>query len=188
MEWNKTYEDALGNSLVVTSDGGYVIAGEKGGDFWLIKTDELGNEEWNRTYGGTGYDEACSLVKTSDGGYAIAGTWDYEDWGNLLTGEEVSRGTFWLVKTDALGNMEWNESYGGTELDSASSLVATSDGGYAITGRTDSFGAGSGDVWLIKTDEMGVVPEYSSWLLPTILMIATLVIVVCKKKLLKSHS
>jgi hypothetical protein len=181
MEWNKTCEDALGNSLVATSDGGYVIAGEKGGDFWLIKTDELGNEEWNRTYGGTGYDEAHSLVKTSDGGYAIAGTWDYEQWQDLVTGEEVARGRFWLVKTDEFGNMEWNQTYGESDFNVAHSLVATSDGGFAIAGYT-KIGAEDYDVWLVKTDESGVVPEYFSCLLLSLLLTATLVIVIYKKK------
>jgi hypothetical protein len=149
MEWNQTYDGSI-RSLVATSDGGYAIAGTKNDDFWLAKTDEYGNMEWNQTYGGEGEDYANSLVATSDGGYAIAGTRDLVI-SYLLTREE---GNFWLVKTDAYGNMEWNRTYGESGYDYASSLVATSDGGYAIAGEK------SGDFWLIKTDEYGIIPEW----------------------------
>jgi predicted secreted protein len=186
MEWNRTYGGPYwdgATSLVATSDGGYAIAGDThsfgagGRDFWLVKTDASGNMEWNRTYGVTDIDCSCSLVATSDGGYAIAGCRD------AFT--PVS--DFWLVKTDASGNMEWNRTYGGTKYERARSLVATSDGGYAIAGDTTSFGAGSYDFWLVKTDEYGVVPEYSSWLLTSILLVATSVIVIYKKKFFDDH-
>ena len=101
---------------------------------------------WNKTYGGTAAERAFSVVATSDGGYALVGTTD-----SFGAGED----DFWLVKTDASGNMEWNKTYGGTGDDQAWSLVETSDGGYIIAGSTDSFGAGGYDFWLIKTDEYG---------------------------------
>jgi hypothetical protein len=66
---------------------------------------------------------------------------------------------FWLVKTDALGNEEWNRTYGGAKNDFANSVVQMSDGGYAIAGDTLSFGAGDYDFWLIKTNSQGV-PEF----------------------------
>ncbi len=187
VEWNQTYggtDEECADSLVVTSDGGYAIAGSTRSfgngysDSWLFKTDEFGNMEWNKTYGGTKIDYATSLVVTSDGGYAMAG-------GTYCFG--AGKTDFWLIKTDAYGNVEWNQTYGGTEQDEAHSLVVTSDGGYAIAGRTYSFGAGGGDFWLIKTDEFGVVPEYSSWLLTSILLVATSVIVIYKKKFFGEH-
>ena len=190
MEWNQTYggeinEDAY--ALVTTSDGGYAIAGSTSSfgagtyDFWLVKTDSHGNVVWDRTYGMEGGEEANSLVTTSDEGYAIAG-YTY----SFGTGDS----DVWLVKTDASGNMEWNKAYGDEDfMDEASSLIATSDGGYAIAVYTHSFGAGGSDFWLVKTDETGVYSEVSSWLIPlllltaTLLLIATLVIVIYKKKL-----
>jgi len=195
MEWNRTYGD--GNvyepySLVETSDGGYAIAcsisplGEED-DFWLFKTDSFGYIEWDRLYGGTATDRAHSLVATSDGGYLIAGSWDCEESYNLETGEEISHGTFWLIKTDALGYMEWNQTYGEPEYMWARSLVATSDGGYALAGSTESFSAGWSDFWLVKTDEYGIVPEYSSWVLLSIMLVTTLVIVIYKKKFFDDH-
>jgi len=52
-----------------------------------------------------------------------------------------------------------SQTYGGIESDISSSLVETSDGGYIIAGYTYSVGAGNSDVWLVKTDEHGVIPE-----------------------------
>ncbi len=56
-----------------------------------------------------------------------------------------------------MGTEEWNQTYGGEKFETAYSLVVTSDGGYALAGHTQSFGAGDGDYWLVKTDENGTV-------------------------------
>ena len=149
----------------------------------LVVVVEADSLMWTQTYGGTNDDQAYSLVETSDGGYAIVG---------YARSFGFGKQDFWLVKTDAFGYMEWNQTYGGTESDEAYSLVVTSDGGYAIAGETNSYGAGSNDswsydFWLIKTDEYGVIPEYSSWLLPSLLLTATFVIVIYKKKFFDDH-
>jgi hypothetical protein len=182
MQWNRTYGGAsfdVPYSLIETSDGGYALVGDTNSfgsgsfDFWLVKTDAVGNMQWNQTYGGTEYDFASSLVGASDGGYAIAGqtrsfgAGDYD---------------FWLVKTDAVGNMQWNQTYGGTAGDAAFSLVVASDGGYAVAGNTGSFGV-SDNVWLIKTDGFGVIPEFSSWLILSLAVVATGLIAIGKKRL-----
>jgi predicted secreted protein len=153
--WSQTYggtnyERAL--SVVATGDGGYALAGYTNSfgagsnDFWLVKTDSAGNMLWNKTYGGTGDDEAYSLVQTGDGGYALAGYTNSFGAGGY---------DFWLVKTDATGNMQWNKTYGGTGDDEGGFLVQTADGGYALTGLTTSFGAGIADFWLVKTNASG---------------------------------
>jgi predicted secreted protein len=127
--WSKTYGGTNANvayALVQTSDGGYALAGYTnsfgagGYDFWLVKTDSNGNMQWNKTYGGTGDDEAAALVQTTDGGYALAGYTNSFGAGGY---------DFWLVKTDSNGNMQWNKTYGGSGNDYASDLVRTSDGG-----------------------------------------------------------
>ena len=185
-QWNRTYGGPTGDfgaSLVQTSDGGYAIAGRTnsygvGNDFWLVKTDQSGAAEWNQTYGGPNYEEGHSVVQTSDGGYAIAGhtnsygTGDYD---------------IWLVKTDDSGTVEWTQAYGGTGTDYWGIAVETSDGGFAIVGTTWSFGAGSEDILLIKTDEHGVVPE-AEWVILPLLLLATLVIFIGRKKLLHPRS
>ena len=101
--------------------------------------------EWIRTYGGTAWEVARSVIQVSDGGYILAG--QTESFG-------AGGRDFWLVKTDADGNMEWNKTYGGTGSDLAFSVV-DSDGSYALAGRTNSFGAGTADFWLVKVDSAG---------------------------------
>jgi predicted RNase H-related nuclease YkuK (DUF458 family) len=145
MLWDKSY-GGFARVLVRTNDGGYALAGGNGGDFWLVKTDGSGNAQWNKTYGGTDDDETYALVQTGDGGYAIAG-FTY----SLGAGES----DFWLVKTDGNGNELWNKTYGGTSFECAQGLVQTGDGGYAIAGWTNSFGAGDANFWLVKTDDSG---------------------------------
>jgi hypothetical protein len=194
IEWNQTYSGEYGadwaNSLVETPDGGYALAGCIAvdypskywfdGDFWLVKTDSFGSVEWNQTYRvGSSLDIASSLVVTSDGGYAMAGT-NVVDWIGM-TGWFTVEADCWLIKTDSYGNLEWNQTYGGTGRDRVYSLIATSDGGYAIGGVTTSFGSGGYDFWLIKTDEYGVVPE-AAWVILPLLVTATLVIIISKKK------
>jgi len=153
--WNRTYSsegDDYGHSVKQTSDGGYVITGytrafgiSGGGDsddydVWLFKTDENGDVEWSRTYGGAQNDRGESVQQTSDGGYIIAGE---------------KSGDFWLIKTDSNGYVMWNKTYGGKGGDHGVSLIQTPDGDYVITGYTNSFGAGDNDGWLVKTDPNG---------------------------------
>jgi hypothetical protein len=190
--WVQNYGGAnmdSAHSVIETSDGGYALAGVYNyswgttiGDCWLVKTDSSGNMEWNQTYGGAAMDRACSLVNASYGGYALAGF--TESFG-------AGASDFWLVKTDAYGNMEWNKTYGGTGNDCAYSLIATSDGGYALAGFTTSFGVGGvDDFWLVKTDEDGVAPvePEAPWVFLPFLLAATVSIFICKKKLLNSRS
>jgi predicted secreted protein len=156
--WNKTYggtNDDSAEDLVQTADGGYALAGRTysygagNWDAWLVKTDASGTMQWNKTYGGTGYDRANALVRTTDGGYALAG--ETASFG--AGGADV-----WVVKTDSNGNMQWNKTYGGTGEDVATVLVQTADGGYALGGNTVSFGTGgSWDFWLVKTDAAGTM-------------------------------
>jgi uncharacterized delta-60 repeat protein len=154
--WAKTYGGTgwdYAFSVQQTSDGGYIVAGlttsfgAGSWDIFLIKTDANGNIIWAKTYGGTIYDGAYSVQQTSDGGYIVAG-WTYSFGGAY---------DIFLIKTDADGNIFWAKTYGGTYWDSAYSVQQTSDGGYIVAGTTLSFGAGSWDIFLIKTDANGNV-------------------------------
>ena len=154
-EWRRTYGGEgydFGCFVQQTSDGGYIIAGTSGpyeardSDAWLVKTDTNGAEEWNRTYGGVDKDMAYSVQQTSDGGYVLAGTT-----ASYGTGEDG----FWLIKTDANGDEEWNRTFGGEDSARGFSVQQTSDGGYILAGTTYSYGAGGHDVWLIRTDTNG---------------------------------
>jgi hypothetical protein len=153
-QWNKTYGTSgyeWGYSLIRTSDGGYALSGQRitgtgWYDSWLIKIDSAGNHQWNKTYGGSDYDKTSSLVQTSDGGYALGG---YTGW------YDTTYEDFWLVKTDASGNVQWSKTYGGMYNDAASAMIQTSEGGYALTGYTQYPSAGYTDFWLVKTDPSG---------------------------------
>ena len=155
VQWAKTYGGTGNNyaySVQQTSDGGYIVAGSTRSfimgneDVLLIKTDANGNVQWAKTYGGTGHDVAFSVQQTSDGGYIVAG----------FTGSfGAGSYDFFLIKTDANGNIIWAKTYGGTSADYAHSVQQTSDGGYIVAGETWSFGAGGYDIFLIKTDVSG---------------------------------
>jgi len=156
-ECNTTYGKSgydKGHSIQQTEEGGYIIGGHttsygKGSfDFWLIKTDANGNEEWNRTFGGGNEDRGYSVGQTIDGGYFISGSTASFGAGNLDS---------YLVKTDANGNEEWNSTFGGSLCDKCLSGQQTTDDGYILTGCTNSFDEDytGVDVWLIKTDVNG---------------------------------
>ena len=109
---------------------------------------------WDKTYGEIGNDWASSLIQTTDGGYAVAGRTESKD-------VESSYG--WIIKLDEQWNMVWNRAYGGTIADCISSLIQTTDGGYAGAGKTYSKGAGEIDAWIIKVDEQGNIAWHRTY-------------------------
>jgi len=174
----------------------------------LIGSVGASSEMWSQTYGGEGAEKAYSLVEASDGGYALAG-YTYS-----LDAEESD---VWLVKTDTYGNMLWNRTYGGgsvralaetsdggyalagdtrlvktdaygnmmlnrTYEGEAYAMVQTSDGRYALAGQKN------GHFWLAKTDEHGIIPEFPSWIILPLLLVATLVAIIYKQRLPKPSS
>lgn len=208
MIWNKTFggsSDEEANSVKQTSDGGFILAGYTKSfgfglnDFYIIKTDSLGNEMWSRLFGGTQDEEAYDIIQTTDGGYVAAGAtssfgsgsrdvwlikldssgnevWrktlgglstdgarsikQTSDGGFIITGWTFSQGPGFvgnalLLKTDPLGNQQWSKAFGGNDVDRGYSVQQTADGGYIFTGYTNSFGAGLYDLYLVKTDSLG---------------------------------
>ena len=106
---------------------------------------------WSRIYGGSEFELGTSLIQTIDGGYALLG-----DTNSYGAGEY----DLWLVKTDCEGHQVWTKTYGGEDTEvtnHTNSLQQTSDGGFIILGRTESFGMGSSDILLIKTDAAGTM-------------------------------
>ncbi|MBL7766846.1 MAG: T9SS type A sorting domain-containing protein [Chitinophagaceae bacterium] len=176
IEWQK----ALGSSgfdfaqdVVQTSDGGYIVAGlsdmangdvtvnHGNSDYWVVKLSATGSIQWQKSYGGTSIDVACSIKQTMEGGYIVAGysfsndvdaTWN---WGGK---------DYWIVKLGATGNLEWQKSYGGVLDEQPAYIEQTIDSGYVVGGISNSTNSGNvsngyglNDVWLIKMDKNGVL-------------------------------
>lgn len=154
-QWSRTFgelESDGGSCVLTTMDGGYLVTGYTesygygGKDLWIIRTDINGQHLWSRTFGGSDNDRGYCVRTTQDGGYVLAGYTESFGSGN----KDV-----WLIKTDALGQQEWSQAFGGSEDDAGASVQQTQDGGYIITGYTESYGYGGKDVWLIKTNNLG---------------------------------
>ncbi|RJP75262.1 MAG: T9SS C-terminal target domain-containing protein [Candidatus Zixiibacteriota bacterium] len=153
--WTQTFGGAgcdRGCCIQQTADGGYIITGGTVSygagyfDVYLIKTDANGDSLWTRTFGGNEADEGRCVQQTLDGGYIIAGYTKSYGAGDY---------DVYLIKTNANGDTTWTHTFGGSNTDIGISVKQTSDEGYVIIGRTNSFGAGSYDVYLIKTDVNG---------------------------------
>ncbi|QHL86616.1 T9SS type A sorting domain-containing protein [Nibribacter ruber] len=196
-QWDRTYGgssyDGL-NSLLQTSDGGYLLGGgsvslvsgdktdppkvncteECAFDFWLVKVDALGMKEWDRTMGAGGGESGESIldmVATQDGGYLLGGASDAARASYDKTAPNYSNNgsrDFWVVKITAMGQIQWDRTVGGTEDDRFGGLLATSDGGFLIGGRSISGIGGdktepqrdedeynAGDYWVVKLSATG---------------------------------
>ncbi|MBK6766546.1 MAG: T9SS type A sorting domain-containing protein [bacterium] len=160
--WGRVYggpqADFPGN-IGKTAEGGYFFTGYTasegagGLDFWLVKMDSDGEQEWSRTYGGFG-DEHCYWgQQTGDGGF-------------ILAGETMSFGNanfdVWVLKVDANGDSVWSQQFGGNTADAGGTYVSlTSDGGFVVCGVTRPAGSPQGQYWLIKLAASGT-PEWSN--------------------------
>lgn len=154
--WHKTYGGPYsdrGYSIQIAADGGFVITGSSeehtssgGLDVYLIRTDSDGDTLWTRTYGGSLNDEGEAVVITADQGCMIAGYTNSYGAGDK---------DFYLIRTDSSGDTLWTRTYGGAYDDLAWAVAAAPDSGFIVAGRTKSFGSGSWDVWLLRTDAAG---------------------------------
>jgi hypothetical protein len=126
---------------------GYTESGGAGlADVWLTKLDASGVVLWEALYGGGGVDIGYGILETADHGFAIVGR---------STTYSNGDADFLLIRTDSVGTALWIQHYGGAAFDLCWNVTATSDGGFALAGRTQSFGAGGEDFWLVKTNANG---------------------------------
>ena len=156
IEWQRTYggpdEELLYGGIKETQDGGYIVAGFTKSfgpgqhDFWILKLASNGNIEWQYAYGGSDMDFPYSVQITSDGGYIVAGT---------TYSFGAGDGDFWILKLTSSGKIEWQKTYGGPLDERAKSILLTEDGGYIVSGYTDSFGSGESDYWILKLTSSG---------------------------------
>ncbi|MBS4028097.1 MAG: T9SS type A sorting domain-containing protein [Ignavibacteriales bacterium] len=153
--WTKTFggsNDDAGFSVQQTTDGGFVIAGTTesfgagGRDVYLVKTDASGTQQWQKTFGGNYIDEGYSFRQTIDGGFVITGATNSYGAGSS---------DVYLIRTNSNGDSLWTKTFGGSGEDIGRSVQQTTDGGFVITGATYSYGAGSSDIYLIRTNSNG---------------------------------
>lgn len=186
--WDKTYggsQNDQATGLSKTNDGGYVISGytssfdgdvsENAGfqDYWIVKVDNQGIIQWEKSFGFIGQDQAYKVIPTTDGGYFASGTLQVGEGGsngegndivnedkNLRTGQH-SLGDFWGIKMDANGNKIWRRYFGGTQADLNKDVIETDDGGFLLVGVSDSpdfdisNAIGADDFWVIKVSAAG---------------------------------
>ncbi|MEL6925162.1 MAG: hypothetical protein AAFO94_14035, partial [Bacteroidota bacterium] len=180
--WEKSFggdgEDEL-EHLQQTSDGGYILGGYTNSgisgnkttatmgviDYWIVKLDAAGNMEWQQSFGGNDMDFLLTLQQTDDGGYIMGGESLSPQSGHKTQDAILETGDFWVIKTDALGQLEWEKTIGGNGDDQLMTLVQSRDGGYLLGGQSDSGIYGdktennisSFDWWVVKLDACGAV-------------------------------
>lgn len=161
-------------SIVQTSDGGFAVTGLAGSndgdvhgnhggwDAWVIRLSPSGGIRWQKCFGGSSDEYAHSIVRTSDGGFAIAGVaGSFDGQVSGLHGDSTGMFDGWAVKLDSSGKFQWQKCLGGIYEDRAACIVQTSDGGYGVTGFTNSSDGdfsdnhGGEDAWFAKLDSSG---------------------------------
>lgn len=183
IQWQKSlggiYYD-YATSIQQSSDGGYIIAGYATSndgdvtghhgtpsdivwDYWIVKLDNNGTIQWQKSLGGMNLDLASSIQQTIDGGYIVAG-YSYSNDGDVTGHHGSSYQDYWIVKLDNNGTIQWQKSLGGTRDDFAHSIQQTVDGGYIIAGHSDSNDGdvtghhgttSTSDYWIIKLTIIG---------------------------------
>ncbi len=154
------------NSIIQTTDGGYAVtlySSYMDEDVYtyytypyIVKLTSTGELSWSKTWiEDSSYEEyANSIIQTTDGGYAIAGST-----GLYGAGAEDA----FIAKFTSTGTLSWSKTWGGADNDYAYSIIQTSDGGYAVAGTTDSYGAGDGDEYIAKFTSTGTLSWSKTW-------------------------
>jgi hypothetical protein len=154
-KWMKYYgTDQVdnGQNLALMDNGDLGICGYSDGnrpndyDIFLIRTNNNGDEQWMKFYGGDSWDIANQVKKTSDDGFIVAGkTFSYGNGG----------ADAYLIRADANGDTLWTRTFGGPDDDEFNSVVATLDGGFVAIGYTETNTYGMKDAYLVKVDQNG---------------------------------
>lgn len=176
--WEKTFGYSgsdFGTHLIQTLDGGYLLVGvldvtasgglgnrrkqrHAGGDYWAIKLDANGNEQWRNYYGGGFTDTPYDVTALEGGGYIIVGSSD-----SVETDISNNRGSydFWVIKISDQGKLLWEKNYGGNQIDEAHAIRTDAQGNYFVVGDTRSSdqnvsnNKGGADLWVIKISPTG---------------------------------
>lgn len=160
------------STSLATADGGYIMLGNTDsddGDFsgsrqetdaFAFKFNAAGHIEWKKYYGGSEDDNLSGIAVTPDGGYVLTG-WSYSTDGDLSSNQGLA--DYWVIKISSTGDKEWSRTFGGSQYDFPGGVVVAPDGGYLVTGSTQSndgdvtgqHGSNSNDIWLIKLSSTG---------------------------------
>lgn len=180
ISWEKSfgYDGAdSGISLIQTNDQGYLVTGildvtasggqgntsrnssrHAGGDYWALKLNLNGDIEWSRYFGGNFTDTPQGVAQTNNGDFIIAGSSDSND---TDISSNIGTYDFWVIKISPTGDLIWEKSFGGNQIDEARAIVASNDGNFIIAGDTRSSSNdvtennGGADLWLIKISPDG---------------------------------
>ncbi len=149
----------VGRSIKQLPDSGYIVAGYRGVtpniDVYLVRLNAIGNLLWTSSYNIGGDDYAYSLDITADGGFIITGS--------TVNPNSCTHNDVFLMKTTNTGVLVWTRTYGATAVEEGSCVQTTSDGGFIVSGRSNSFGAGDYDAFLLKTTSTGVITWWKSY-------------------------
>ena len=186
--WEKPFGYAgldYGLSIIQTNDNGYFLTGvldvtgsggegntrnsqtlHAGGDYWALKLDTNGNLQWSKYFGGFNSDTPYDAIQTDDNGFIIIGSSDSYDFD---ISNNIGSYDFWVVKVNRDGILEWENNYGGSQIDEAHKIIKTDDGNFLIVGDTRSEdidisnSLGAADVWAIKISPNGQLLEETSY-------------------------
>ncbi|ACS33301.1 PEGA domain-containing protein [Thermococcus gammatolerans] len=187
VKWQKTYGGKYddGASAVAIAPNGDIILvgytksfGAGGYDVWVLRLDENGNVKWQKTYGGSNWDEAHAVAIADNGDIIVTGSpftirldangnviWTKDVGGNAVAiadnGDIIVAGSYgddvWVLRLDENGNVKWQKTYGGSNWDEAHAVAIADNGDIIVAGRTYGFGAGGDDFWVLRLDENGNV-------------------------------
>lgn len=168
IQWQKTFggsgED-YGYCIKQTTDGGFVVAGSSNSndgnvtgnhgvfDVWILKLSATGALQWQKSYGGSNFEEAYAIRQTADGGYLVAAQTESTD------GDVTGMNGFydiWILKLNALGNLVWQKSIGGAGQERPNDLVVVNGNSCLIAGTSNS-NNGDTDAWVVKLDATGTI-------------------------------
>lgn len=186
IQWQKTLGGSnwdQGSSVWQTTDGGSIVAGYSpstdgnvtgnhgNGDYWVVKLDNNGNIQWQKSLGGSDYDYPYAIQQTRDGGYIVVGESKSND-GDVTGHHGINAySDAWIVKLDGSGNIQWQKSLGGSNPDVIYSVHQTSDSGYILAGYSSSTdGDVTGhmpynydDYWVVKLSSSGTIQWQKSF-------------------------
>lgn len=180
ISWEKSfgYQGAdSGISVIQTNDQGYLVSGildvtasggegntsrnssrHAGGDYWALKLNSSGDIEWSRYFGGNFTDTPYGIAQTNDNGFILVGSSDSDD---TDISNNIGDYDFWVIRISSTGDLVWEKSFGGNQIDEARAIVASDDGNFIIAGDTRSSdnnvtaNKGAADLWLIKISPSG---------------------------------